>query len=69
MKLENPWEEQHELMFNLVKVGAQCAYANSDYKTIQQQIQILLTHTTTALEKLPIYHLDVLQYIMQGPLS
>jgi predicted ATPase/signal transduction histidine kinase len=61
---QDAWRSRHELALLLHRQAAECAHLTGDHALAEALIQAALSHVTSDLEKVDLYEIHVLAYII-----
>ena len=63
---ENAWEDRYELTFEIFHASSECTYLCGEFERAERQIEILLEHAKTNLEKARIFRMKTVHYTVMG---
>ncbi|MCP5007813.1 MAG: AAA family ATPase [Planctomycetes bacterium] len=61
---KDPWQHQYELIFGLSRINAECNYLTGNNDKAEEQINIMLSHANTPLEKAELLSLQAYWYTL-----
>ena len=65
----NCWQECYELTLQLYREGANAAYTSGEFATMDEWINIALTHIITLLDRVPFYETQIQALVARKQLS
>ncbi len=63
---ENSWENQYKLTLELHELVTEAGYLSGNFEQMQQFTEILLQHSKTLLDKVPVYEIKITAGIVQS---
>ncbi|MGB3640116.1 MAG: AAA family ATPase [Rivularia sp. (in: cyanobacteria)] len=63
---EDSWENQYKLTLELHELVAEAGYLSGNFEQMQQFTEILLQHSKTLLDKVPVYEIKITAGIVQS---